>query len=126
MINEIYLTTDNLISVNLLTYAVFIINYAVASYINSLHPPSKDNPYPVLLDWADNMTANKWVLKSTATNPAGRDLSHLFCALRINMSLDLNRGFIPDHIDIIVDRISRVFTVSDYPLDFYFLSHEVP
>ena len=125
-INKKDSSTGELISINLLEFAVVIINYATASYALSLRPSSATNPYPVLLNWADNMTANKWALKAATTNLAGRGLSRLFCALRLNNSLGLNTDFIPGHKNIIADRISRVPTVSGCPPDFNFLSQEFP
>ena len=119
-------TTGNLISINLLEYDVVIINYAAASYVLSKLPPSMDNPYPVLLNWDDNMTANTWAMKSATTNPSDRCLSRLFCALRLNNPLGLNTDFIPGHLNTIADRISRVNTTSGFPPDFTFLSQEFP
>ena len=101
-------TTGDLISINLLEFAVVIINYAAASYILSLCPPSMDNPYPVLLNWADNMTCNKWAIKSATTNLAGRGLSRLLCSLMLNNILGLNSDFIRGIHNIIADIISRV------------------
>ena len=63
-------------------------------------------------------------IKAATTNLAGRGLSRLFCALRLNNPLGLNTDFIPGVKNIIADRISRVPTVSGCPPDFTFPSQE--
>ena len=119
-------STGDLISINLLEFAVVIINYAAATHALSLLPPSNRNPFPVLLNRADNMTANKWSLKAATTNLAGRSLSRLFCGLRLNNPLGLNCDFLPGHLNTIADRISRVSSMPGSPPDFTFLSQEFP
>ena len=125
-INKKDFSTRELISINLLEFVVVIINYTAASHVLSLRPLSVKNHYPLLLNWTDNTTANKWAIKSATTNIAGRGLSHLFCALRLNNPLGLNTDFIPGHLNTIADRISRVHTPSGFPPDFTFLSQEFP
>ena len=70
------------------------------------------------------MTAIIWAIKSATTNPAGRGLSRLLCALMLNNHLGLNTDFIPGRLNIVADRISRVKTISGCPPDFTFLSQE--
>ena len=52
-------STSEFISINLLLeYAAVILNYATFTHSLSTLHPSPQNPYPILLNWADNISAN--------------------------------------------------------------------
>ena len=119
-------STGELVSINLLEFAVIIINYAAATHALSLLPSSKGNPYATLLNWADSMTANSWCHKAASSNLASRSLSRLLCILRINNSLGLNTDFIPGLDNIIADMISRLHPVAGSAPDFNILFQAFP
>ena len=102
--------TDTLISINLLEYATVIITYAAATTA-LLHDPSpynSTNPYPTLLNLADNTSALSWMRKAANSTPSGRALSRILCAIQINNKLGLNGGFISSVDNIVADKISRL------------------
>ena len=119
-------SSGELVSINLLEFAVVIINYAAATHALSLSPPSGDNPYPTLLNWSDNMSANSWCNKAASSNLASRSLSRLLCSLRINNSLGLNTDFIPGIENIVADTISRLHPIAGSAPDFSILFQEFP
>ena len=119
-------SADKFISINLLEYAAIIINYAAASHVLSTRQPNPKNPYPVLLNLADNMSANSWTKKACSSNLAGRGLSRLFCSLRLNNSLGLNAEFIPGSSNTVADAISRVRPFSGSATDFTQLMQDYP
>ena len=105
--------TGELISINLLEYATIIINFAAATLSIITRPTllSKGNPFPALLNWADNMSANSWTRKSCTASYAGRCLSRLLCSLCLNNPLGLNADFIAGIDNIVADMISRLHPV---------------
>ena len=119
-------TADKFVSINLLEYAAIIINYAAATHVLSTRGPNPRNPFPVLLNLADNMTANCWTQKTATSNLAGRGLARLFCALRLNNSLGLNSEFLAGLLNIIADAISRVRSPRGSAPDFTQLMQDFP
>ena len=101
-------------------------SFMVISPILSSSPSSQENPYPTLLNWADNITACSWVHKAASATIYSRYLSRLLCSLRINNPLGLNTDFIPGVENIIVDTISRLHPISGSPPDFSVLFKEFP
>ena len=51
--------TNKLISINPLEFVAEIITYAAVTVLFSLNPSSCSHPYPILLIWTDNMSANE-------------------------------------------------------------------
>ena len=106
-------SSGELISINLLEYATAIINYAAATVALQANPDliSKDNPFPVLLNFADNESTNSWVRKTPYSTPKHRALSRILCNLRMNNSLGLNSSYISTFDNFIADFISRLHRV---------------
>ena len=96
-----------------------VITYIISSaVVKDNHKNLTQDPYPILLNWADNTTANSWTLKAAATNAAGKALSRIFCAARRGNVL----GIIPKHIageaNNTADAISRTNHTPGNPPDF--------
>ena len=64
-----------LISINALEYASLIINYVAAWYVLTHVYPTAGDPHPVVLLYADNRTAESWLIKTKQTSHAGRTLT---------------------------------------------------
>ena len=106
-------SSGELISINLLEYATAIINYAAATVALQSDPKlfSKNNPYPVLLNFADNESTNSWIRKTPYTTPKHRALSRILCDLRMNNPIGLNSSYISTFDNFIADYISRLHHV---------------
>ena len=113
--------TGSLISINLLEYATIIITYAAATtallQVPSLY--NSKNPYPTLLNLADNTSALSWMRKAANSTPSGRALSRILCDIQINNKLGLNGGFISSTDNIVADKISRLLPSDSSSLSSY-------
>jgi len=98
---------NTLISINVLEYAALIINYVAATHYFQINPDPSD-PYPSVLLYADNTTAESWVIKACKKSFIGRALGRLQCALMINNNVGINVAHITTKDNVIADRISRV------------------
>lgn len=99
---------DTLISINVLEYAALIINYMAATHFFRTNP-SKSDPYPTVLLYADNTTAEAWgKMKSCKSSMTGRTLGRLQCALMMNNNVGINIAHVTTKDNEIADRISRI------------------
>jgi hypothetical protein len=98
---------NTLISINVLEYAGLIINYVAATYFYHLDPNPTD-PYPSVLLYADNTTAESWAIKACKRSFLGRALGRLQCALMINNPVGISVAHITTKHNVIADRISRI------------------
>ena len=98
---------NTLISINVLEYAALIINYVAATHYYQTNPDPSD-PYPSVLLYADNTTAESWVIKACKKSFIGRALGRLQCALMINNNVGINVAHITTKDNVIADRISRI------------------
>ena len=105
--------TGDLISINLLEYATAIINYAASTVAIQTNPSllSKNNPFPVLLNFADNESTNSWIRKTPYSTPKHRALSRILCDLRMNNPIGLNSAYVSTFDNYIADYISRLHFV---------------
>ena len=76
--------------------------------------------------WADNTSAESWILKASKISPIGRALSRIQCALMINNPVGITSGYINTLDNVIADRISRILREKLIPLEFHKLSQEFP
>ena len=120
--------TDNgdLVSINVLEYAAMIITYVAGYHVMVQVNPSSQDPYPLLELWADNTSAESWILKASKSSLIGRALSRIQCALMINNPVGIWSGYINTHDNIIADRISRILTESLIPFEMPKLFKEFP
>ena len=58
-------TSKDLVSINLLEFAVEIINYAAIIVCFKEHPTTCSHESQLPLNWTDNMTSNFWIRKET-------------------------------------------------------------
>ncbi len=100
---------NTLISINVLEYAALIINYIAATdYFQKYHDDPED-PYPTVLLYADNTTAEAWgKMKACKSSMTGRSLGRLQCALMINNRVGINIAHVTTKDNEIADRISRI------------------
>ena len=99
---------DKLISINLLEYAVVIINYAICSY---LIPKSGSSiEYPVLMNWSDNRSAISWTKRAARSTIAGKALARMFCCLAFNNPVACSAEYISTSDNHCADLISRLKT----------------
>ena len=119
-------STGELISINLLEFAVIVVNYLISSLCLNDNPDITTDPYPSLINHADNTTAVSWTRKGATSNEAGKALCKILCAARINNRLGLTAQFLPGEKNIIADRISRVHPVSGNAPNFKKIIQEFP
>ena len=97
-----------LVSINALEYASLIINYVAASHVLTHVYPTKGDPHPVVLLYADNRTAESWLIKASKSSHAGRALGYIQAALMVNNPVGINVDHVTSKDNEIADRISRV------------------
>jgi hypothetical protein len=117
------------IGINVLEFVAIIINYAAALTVILQEPP-RDDPYPILLNFADSMSAIKWIRLCTSS-PMGRRLGLIFCFLLMESPLGINAEWLPGDENIIADAISRIKQTkgtnkSFYDYDYSLLKQEYP
>ena len=118
--------TSKLVSINILEFAVEIINYSAISLWLSLNKESCKNPYPVLLNWTDNMSSKFWIKKVASKSKKGRALQRLLCAIMINNPLGLSTEYIPGEDNVLADTISRIYSSSSNDKSFELLFKNFP
>lgn len=120
-------SNNNLISINVLEYAALIINYCAAThYYNTYHNDPSD-PYPTVLLYADNTTAEAWAkMKQCKTSLIGRNLGLMQCALMLNNRVGINIAHVTTKDNVIADRISRIKKESNFIPHFDQLQQEFP
>ena len=75
----IYVSNNNngtLTSINVLEYAVILVNYAAAYHFYHNNPDASD-PFPMVLFHADNAASELWTEKACNSSLIGRALSRL-------------------------------------------------
>ena len=82
-------------------------------------------PYPVLLAWCDNTSADSWIKRASRSSPGGKALGVLLCCYLINSPVGLRLQHISGKTNIIADRISRTH-VSGHDPDFSQLLQTIP
>jgi hypothetical protein len=98
---------DTLISINILKFVMVIINYCAIFHVLKTNLIT-DDPYPVLLNITDNISALNWTIHTCKCSKLGRLLACFFCSLLINLPLDINSQWISTDGNIIPDDISRI------------------
>ena len=96
------------ISINLLEYAVVIINYTVCSYL--IHKSGFNIEYPVLMNWSDNRSAISWTKRAARSTNAGKTLARMFCCLAFNSPVACSANYISTSDNHCADLISRLKT----------------
>ena len=88
--------TDKLVSINLLEFAVQIINYAAITVMFREHPELCPHGFPLLLNWIDNMSAKSWIRKACTKSGKGKALQRILCTLMMNNQLELKLNTLQD------------------------------
>lgn len=123
---------SRLISINALEYAAVIITYVAAVHFFRTKGKDPADPYPNVLQFADNTvseswamngckapplpkraTAEWWLTKGCKLSQIGRGLGRLQCALMMNSNVGLSTSHVTTKDNIIADRISRVKRETD-------------
>lgn len=106
--------TDTLLTINVMEYLVAIVDYACASfqwrrYLRGeiIFKKVINNPYPVVLNWADNKSAVRWLTTLAYKTKYGKALSKIHGALNFGNPLGLHSDFTSGVSNYIADTISR-------------------
>ena len=99
-----------MVSINALEYASLIINYVAACYVLTKVSQTTKDPHPIVLLYADNRTAESWLIKASKSSNAGRALGYIQAALMINNPVGINVDHITSKDNEIADKISRIKT----------------
>ena len=91
-------------------FLIVIINYYAALTV-ILTEKVTDDPYLILLNRVDNMSANLWTTHTCKGSRLGKILVKLFCYLFIDVMLGVNSKWISTIDNYIADGISRVKTM---------------
>ena len=97
-----------LVSINALEYASLILNYVAASHVLTQVYPTKGDPHPVVLLYADNRTAESWLIKASKSSHVGRALGYIQAALMVSNPVGINVDHVTSKDNDIADRISRI------------------
>jgi hypothetical protein len=100
-----------LISINVLKFVTVIINYCAALHMVLSINPTND-PYPVLLNVTDNLSALSWTTGACCKSRIGRLLACFFCLLLINSPLGINSQWISTLHNAIANGISCAKTAA--------------
>ncbi len=101
-----------LVLINILEFAMVIINYCAALHVDWTSPVT-DDPHPVILDVTNNSSALSWTLHTCKQSKIGQMLARFFCSLLINLPLGIISQWISMIDNKIVDNISRCKMHSD-------------
>ena len=104
---------NTLISINVLEYAAGIIEFIAALHYFKTYHTDKTDPHPTVLLYADNTTAESWLLKGCKSSMIGRSLGRLQCSLMINSPVGLYIDHVTTKDNKIADRISRIKSETD-------------
>ena len=104
------------VSINILEFVTIIINFAAAltALQEDGHP---DDPHPVLLNFADNMSSVRWTNHYCKGSMKARALGLLFCCLLANCFLGINAQWTAGDENKIADEISRTREPFDFDDD---------
>ena len=106
------LDTNELVSINILEFAVEIINYAAVTLIFKNDPLLCQHSFPILLNWTDNTSSKTWLRKAATRTIKGKSLQQILCSLMINNPVGIKAEHIAGSSNILADAISRVFNIS--------------
>ena len=95
------------ISINCLEFFTVIMNYCAALTVLA-QDGSVEDPFPVVLNITDNVSALNWTLHTSKCSLIGRALARFFCGLMIGSPLGINSKWINTHENEVADRISRL------------------
>ena len=99
-------SNKNLVSINVLEFVTIIINFAAALTALTIDGHD-DDPFPVLLNFADNMSSVRWTNHYCKGSLKARALGLLFCCLLVNCTLGINAQWMAGDENKIADAISR-------------------
>ena len=97
-----------MVSINTLENVSLIINYVAASYVLTQIYPTKGGLLPVVLLYADNITAESWLIKASKSSHAGRALGYIQATLMVNNPVGINVDHVTSKDNKIADIISQV------------------
>jgi hypothetical protein len=100
-------SNGDFVSINVLEFITIIINYAAALTALLLDGHDSD-PFPVLLNFADNMSSVRWTNHHCKGSLKARALGRLFCGLLANSFLGINAKWLSGDSNVIADAISRI------------------
>ena len=118
--------SNKLISINLLEFAVEIINYAAVTVMFSNNKSLCEHEYPLLLNWTDNMSSKSWIKKVASKTKKGKALQRILCSIMINNQLGIETDHIPGENNILADTISRIYSSSSSVHTFDILFEKFP
>jgi len=118
--------SKELVSINLLEFAVEIINYAAIIMMFKENPSLCSHGFPMLLNWTDNTTSKSWIRKAASKTKKGKALQRLLCSMMMNNPVGIRAEHIAGDLNILADAISRTYSSSYSKLSFDKLFQEFP
>ena len=118
----------NLVNINVLEFVGIIINFAGALTAIVEDGLPTDDPFPILLNYADNKSSVKWIRLCT-NSQIGRCLALFLCFLLIDSPLGINAKYLPGDENFIADAISRLKQekgANDFFYDYSTLKQDYP
>ncbi len=114
--HTLQLKTNNnngmLVLINVLEFAMVIINYCTALHVVQTSPVTND-PHPVILNITNNSSTLSWTLHTCKRSKIGQMIALFFCSLLINSHLGINSQWISTIDNKIADDISCLKMQSD-------------
>lgn len=98
------------ISINVLEYLVIIVNYAAVTcaHLEQKENGTNDTKFPLLLNMADNTSADSWTRKMCTTSKKGKALALVLASTMINNPVGLSSKYLSCELNDIADAISRI------------------
>ena len=97
-----------LVSINLLEFAVEIINYAAITVFFRENPTVCSHEFPLLINWTDNMTSKSWIRK--AASKKRKALQGLLCSMMMDDPVGIRAEHVSGDLNILQDAISRTYS----------------
>ena len=81
---------------------------------------------PFLLNWTDNQVSKSWIKIAAIKTSKGKALQRILCIIMITNPVDIKTDYIARLLNILADRIFRLYSKSKTPPFFTSLMQEFP
>ena len=110
--------SQKLVSINLLEFLTEIINYAAVTVLHHSDSSICLHRFPFLLNWTDNQVSKAWIKKAATKTSKGKALQRILCIIMLNNPVGIKADHIAGLLNILADRISRLYSKSKTPPSF--------
>ena len=113
-------------SIYLLEFVVEIINYEAITFLFQNNPGLYKHPFPLLMNWTDNITSKSWIKKAASKTRKGKILKIIAYSLMMNYSVNLKVKHISGVNNVLVDSILSIYLQHNSVVSFDNLMQKFP